>query len=273
MGPHPVWAFYHAIAAYHASAEADGRGLGFYPDVKASLATLVTAGLSSLGSKKLSDYVGSTVGNGDSSDGQSPPASRGMQRNETKEKQYSPDAYASESDFESNSLHSYDTKSARPSPAAPVSSEKSTARKIADSSSGLPRNSESPGPSIDTYGRCNGKGLPWPRPGILRTPTAKFPEDPSPRRELVAVSHAEERSLPREAICTKISRSLVSTEALDFGGLRYETKDDHVIVLQALSDSCLSSYITITKVIRGSFSALCCNLSHQIQSHVFLQDE
>jgi hypothetical protein len=106
-------------------------------------------------------------------------------------------------------------------------------------------------PSIIKRSDCEGRRLPWPRNGILRTPTPKFPEDPNPIRHLVAVSHAKERGLPSRALWTKIPRRLVSPKALDFGGMRYEIKDDYVIVLQALSKKCILEYAALTKAIEG----------------------
>ena len=73
--------------------------------------------------------------------------------------------------------------------------------------------------------------------GILRKPTAKFPEDPDPIREGVAPhkSTMKGKDIPVDARWTKIDRRLVNPEALEEAKERFEERMDCVIVLRVLS--------------------------------------
>lgn len=89
--------------------------------------------------------------------------------------------------------------------------------------------------------------------GILKQPSAKFPEDKNPIREGVA-PHKEDKKLkevPANARWTKISRKKVNPEALDIGKERYEVRDDFVIVLRVLSKDEIQAYATATQILRG----------------------
>jgi len=95
--------------------------------------------------------------------------------------------------------------------------------------------------------------LPRPLKSILKTPTVKFPEDLNPEREGVAIhKDAKIGGVPFDARWTKISRKIVSPEALEAGRERFETRDDHVIVLRVLSKEEIAGYVEDTKEIKGS---------------------
>lgn len=92
-----------------------------------------------------------------------------------------------------------------------------------------------------------------PLKGILKQPSAKFPEEPNPIREGVA-PHKEDKKLkevPSGARWTKINRKIVNPEALDIGKERYEIRDDFVIVLRVLSKEEIQTYANATQVLRG----------------------
>ncbi|EHK47381.1 hypothetical protein TRIATDRAFT_52337 [Trichoderma atroviride IMI 206040] len=91
-----------------------------------------------------------------------------------------------------------------------------------------------------------------PLKGILKQPSAKFPEEPNPIREGVA-PHKEDKKLkevPSGARWTKINRKIVNPEALDIGKERYEIRDDFVIVLRVLSKEEIQTYANATQVLR-----------------------
>lgn len=92
-----------------------------------------------------------------------------------------------------------------------------------------------------------------PIKGILKPPTAKFPEDPNPIREGVAPrnDHTSKPSAPPGARWTKIARKIVSPEALKVGKERFEVQDDFVIVLRVLSKEEIMAYAEATDSLRG----------------------
>ncbi|KAH8171718.1 zinc finger protein dhhc domain containing protein [Sarocladium implicatum] len=88
--------------------------------------------------------------------------------------------------------------------------------------------------------------------GILKAPSAAFPEEANPIREGVA-PHKEDKKLkevPAGARWTKISRRKVNPEALEFGKERFEVRDDFVIVLRVLSAEEIQAYATATQILR-----------------------
>ncbi|ETS00102.1 hypothetical protein M419DRAFT_84013 [Trichoderma reesei RUT C-30] len=91
-----------------------------------------------------------------------------------------------------------------------------------------------------------------PLKGILKQPSAKFPEELNPIREGVA-PHKEDKKLkevPPGARWTKINRKIVNPEALEIGKERYELRDDFVIVLRVLSKEEIQAYAAATQVLR-----------------------
>ncbi|KAI0540344.1 hypothetical protein GGR58DRAFT_142586 [Xylaria digitata] len=91
-----------------------------------------------------------------------------------------------------------------------------------------------------------------PIKGILKTPSAKFPEDSNPIREGVA-PHKDDKTkkdVPAGARWTKISRKKVNPEALTIGKERFEVRDDFVIVLRVLNKEEIQAYATATAQIR-----------------------
>ncbi|KAI0399508.1 hypothetical protein F4802DRAFT_35312 [Xylaria palmicola] len=96
------------------------------------------------------------------------------------------------------------------------------------------------------------KAEPKPIKGILKAPSAKFPEDANPIREGVA-PHKDDQSkkdVPQGARWTKISRKKVNPEALTIGKERFEVRDDFVIVLRVLNKDEIQAYATATAQIR-----------------------
>lgn len=92
-----------------------------------------------------------------------------------------------------------------------------------------------------------------PIKGILKAPSAKFPEDTNPIREGVA-PHKDDKTkkdVPPGARWTKISRKKVNPEALTIGKERFEVRDDFVIVLRVLNKEEIQAYATATAQIRG----------------------
>ncbi|PHH65544.1 hypothetical protein CDD80_1009 [Ophiocordyceps camponoti-rufipedis] len=92
-----------------------------------------------------------------------------------------------------------------------------------------------------------------PLKGILKQPSASFPEDTNPIREGVA-PHKEDKKLkeaPPGARWTKINRDIVNPEALTVGKERFEVRDDFVIVLRVLSTEEIQAYAAATQVLRG----------------------
>lgn len=95
---------------------------------------------------------------------------------------------------------------------------------------------------------------PMPRKGILKPPKEKFPEEPAPIREGVApLKYAKLDGIPADARWTKISRNIVSPEALKLGMERFEAREDFVIVLRVLSRDEIQGYADVTQRIRGLF--------------------
>lgn len=92
-----------------------------------------------------------------------------------------------------------------------------------------------------------------PLRGILKQPSARFPEDSNPIREGVA-PHKEDKKLkevPPGARWTSISRKIVNPEALTIGKERFEERADVVIVLRVLSKEEIQAYAAATQVLRG----------------------
>jgi hypothetical protein len=93
-----------------------------------------------------------------------------------------------------------------------------------------------------------------PVKGILRRPTAKFPEDPEPIREGVA-PHKDAlkgKDIPVGARWTRIDRRLVNPEALEQAKERFEERMDCVIVLRVLTKEEIQKLADRTKKIRES---------------------
>ncbi|OAA72136.1 hypothetical protein ISF_01209 [Cordyceps fumosorosea ARSEF 2679] len=91
-----------------------------------------------------------------------------------------------------------------------------------------------------------------PLRGILKQPSASFPEEANPVREGVA-PHKEDKKLkevPPGARWTKINRKVVNPEALTIGQERFEERDDFVIVLRVLSKEEIQAYAAATQVLR-----------------------
>ncbi|KAI1140760.1 hypothetical protein F5Y05DRAFT_285664 [Hypoxylon sp. FL0543] len=96
------------------------------------------------------------------------------------------------------------------------------------------------------------KPEPKPIKGILKPPSAKFPEEENPIREGVA-PHKDDKTkkgVPPGARWTKVNRKLISPSALE-GKERFEVRDDFVIVLRVLSKEEIQAYATATAQIRG----------------------
>ncbi|KXX82782.1 hypothetical protein MMYC01_200765 [Madurella mycetomatis] len=91
-----------------------------------------------------------------------------------------------------------------------------------------------------------------PIKGILKPPTSKFPEDPNPIREGVAPRNDDKSksSAPSGARWTKITRKIVSPEALRVGNERFEVRDDFVIVFRVLSKEEIIAYAEATNSLR-----------------------
>lgn len=98
------------------------------------------------------------------------------------------------------------------------------------------------------------KDSPPPPKGILRKPTAKFPEDPNPIREGVApLKDAKKgKDIPPDARWTKIDRRLVNPEALEEAKERFEERMDCVIVLRVLTREDIQKLADRTREIRES---------------------
>ncbi|KAJ6214205.1 hypothetical protein PSV09DRAFT_1211161 [Bipolaris maydis] len=93
-----------------------------------------------------------------------------------------------------------------------------------------------------------------PVKGILRKPTAKFPEDPEPIREGVA-PHKDAlkgKDIPVGARWTRIDRRLVNPEALEQAKERFEERMDCVIVLRVLTKEEIQKLADRTRKIRES---------------------
>lgn len=89
--------------------------------------------------------------------------------------------------------------------------------------------------------------------GILKKPReVPFPEDPNPQREGVApLKQAGKEGIPPGARWTKVSRILVNPEALQKSNLRFEEREDYVIVLKVLSREEIEKLAEKTREIRG----------------------
>lgn len=97
-----------------------------------------------------------------------------------------------------------------------------------------------------------------PKPkGILKQRLVPFPEDPNPAREGVApLKEAGKDSVPPGARWTKINRVLVNPEALEKSKLRFEERDDYVIVLQVLTKDKIAKLAEKTREIRGKRNSM-----------------
>ncbi|KAI0847608.1 hypothetical protein F5Y00DRAFT_112599 [Daldinia vernicosa] len=92
-----------------------------------------------------------------------------------------------------------------------------------------------------------------PIKGILKPPSAKFPEDQNPIREGVA-PHKDDKTkkgVPPGARWTKINRKLINPAALENGKERFEVRDDFVIVLRVLTKEDIQKYANDTAKIRA----------------------
>lgn len=92
-----------------------------------------------------------------------------------------------------------------------------------------------------------------PLRGILKQPTAAFPEHPNPSREGVLLHKDDKRlrDVPSDARWTKISRKVVNPEALKEGNERFEERDGVVVVLRVMTKDEIQSYAQATATIRG----------------------
>ncbi|KAI9154902.1 ATPase family AAA domain-containing protein [Paramyrothecium foliicola] len=90
--------------------------------------------------------------------------------------------------------------------------------------------------------------------GILKVPSANFPEDPNPTREGVVPneSGSKLKEAPTGARWTKLSRKVVNPEALTIGRERFEVRDDIVVVLRVLTKKEIQAYARVTQVLRGT---------------------
>ena len=91
--------------------------------------------------------------------------------------------------------------------------------------------------------------------GILRKPTAKFPDHPPGIREGVAPldkEKAKTTGAPPDAKWTKIDRRLVNPDALDEAQERYEERDECVIVLRVLSKEEIQTLADRTRELRDA---------------------
>ena len=89
--------------------------------------------------------------------------------------------------------------------------------------------------------------------GILKQPSARFPEEQNYAREGVA-PHKDDKKLketPPGVKWTKISRKKVNPEALEIGKERFEVREDFVIVLRVLSREEIQAYAHATQLLRG----------------------
>lgn len=99
---------------------------------------------------------------------------------------------------------------------------------------------------------AEGIASPSPPKSILRKPTEKFPEDPSPTREGVAspADAKKSKGIPPDAPWTNIDRRLVNPEALEESNERFEERRDCVIVLRVLPREDIQKLVDRTKEIR-----------------------
>jgi len=96
-----------------------------------------------------------------------------------------------------------------------------------------------------------------PVKSILRRSQETFTDDPTPTSEGVApVKDAKKDRIPPDVRWTKISRNLVSPEALEYGKERFEAREDFVIVLRVLSRDEVQAYANVTESIRGKDKTL-----------------
>ncbi|KAM0722633.1 hypothetical protein Q7P37_002074 [Cladosporium fusiforme] len=92
--------------------------------------------------------------------------------------------------------------------------------------------------------------------GILKKPTAVFPEDPNAVREGVApLKDANKKGIPPGARWTKIDRRLVNPEALEKSNERFEERQDFVIVLRVLTKEEIQKLADRTRDIREAARA------------------
>lgn len=93
---------------------------------------------------------------------------------------------------------------------------------------------------------------PPPVKSILRKPTDKFPEDPNPIREGVALPKDAKKGkdIPPGARWTKIDRRLVNPEVLNEAKERFEERMDCVIVLRVLTKEDIQKLADRTDEIR-----------------------
>ncbi|GAP88057.1 putative zinc finger protein dhhc domain-containing protein [Rosellinia necatrix] len=147
---------------------------------------------------------------------------------------------------------------------APSTREPTSTTKAASATNGSDKDSESANESrgreivpaqekqVRVVSPPREKVEPKPIKGILKTPSARFPEDQNPIREGVA-PHKDDYSkkdVPAGARWTKISRKKVNPDALTIGKERFEVRDDFVIVLRVLNKEEIQAYATATAQIR-----------------------
>jgi hypothetical protein len=71
--------------------------------------------------------------------------------------------------------------------------------------------------------------------GILRPPTAHFPDDQNPTKKLAAALElGTAKAIPADARWTKIDRRLVNPQALEEAGEKFEERIESVVVLRVL---------------------------------------
>lgn len=96
--------------------------------------------------------------------------------------------------------------------------------------------------------------IPHSPKGILKHPTARFPEHPTPIREGVKpLLNPTAHSIPPNARWTKTPSTLISPEVLTARRERYEARGDHVIILRVLTSEEVRWYAMLTRRIRGWF--------------------
>ncbi|RKF58166.1 putative zinc finger protein dhhc domain containing protein [Erysiphe neolycopersici] len=90
-----------------------------------------------------------------------------------------------------------------------------------------------------------------PVKGILRTPRDKFPEDPAPAREGVALPEdVKRKGNPSDAVWTRVTRRLVNAEALESRNERFEVQDDYILIFRVLTKEEIQYYADLTQEIR-----------------------
>lgn len=86
---------------------------------------------------------------------------------------------------------------------------------------------------------------------VLEDPEHKLPEDPSSVHKGVMSQEVDMKGIPPNARWTKIDRKLVSLQALDEKGERYEAREDYVLVQRVLAQGEIEELADRTRMIRS----------------------